>query len=168
MVLKDIWAGQGCVLRDLHILTHFVSLTTLWGPYYYCPRFVPTKTEMPGKRRDLLHHLADNEANWDSSRRPLGSRGCIRNSYFFGRRCQPCLLMVMPLSLAEGNETSFHSAGSNFSLRKCRYSFFRSDCQWGGAPLRSDVATVWINYVFGVNSLAILRWKARSEKAYYS
>lgn len=134
MVLKDVWAGQGCVLSDLHILTHFVFLTTLGDPYYYCPSFVPTKTEVPGKWRDFLHHLADNEANWDSHRRPLGSRGCVLNYYFFGRRGQVCLLMVVPLRLAEGNETSSHTAWNNFSLRKCRYGFFRSDYQWGGAP----------------------------------
>lgn len=110
------------------------------GPVLLLSPFVPTKTEVPGKRRDLVHRLADNEANWDSNRRPLGSRGCVLNAYFFGRRCQVCLLMVVPLSLAEANETSSHSAGSSFSLRKCRYGFFRSDYQWGGSPLHSDVA----------------------------
>lgn len=47
---------------------------------------------------------------------------------------------LVPLSHAEGNETSSPIAWTHFSLRKSRYGFSVSDYQQGGVPLAEDVA----------------------------
>lgn len=61
----------------------------------------------------MLQHLTENEANWDSDARQLGSRVCVLNCYLFGRRGQVFLHTVVPLSY----ETSFLIARAHFSLK---------------------------------------------------
>lgn len=134
--MKGIWAGQGCVLSDLlHILTHFVFLTTLWDWHYYCPNFIPAKTEVQGSEgtRSIISQITrqigiHTEGNWgpEAVFLPMTSLGEGASFSY--------LLMVVPLSHAEGNETLSPVAGSNFSVRKCRNGFFMSNYQGGGAP----------------------------------
>lgn len=55
------WAGQGCVLHDLDLVTRFICQTTLWARYCDYPHFTAAKAEAQESKRDSLHHLT---ARW--------------------------------------------------------------------------------------------------------